>query len=589
MFKYSIKKLLLFISIIQVFICLSFLGFSICSTAYQTYNEACNGFYQIGEQFLTSAESDLNRLADITLFPFQLAKGNDTYLSQALRNKNHVNDYKFYNYVTRQAQFFMNDTTDFAAVYDLDRNGIAAFYDNSSYQLCTIREDSPWFQELKKQHIGKLIFIPSDQFSDTGIYKEIPDLCLARGIFDIQTGKIIGYCISGLSSKRFQDLFHQICSTSNQTFILLKDNTVLYSTASGNEQTFDFLSHASAVHNRYRKLLLTTSGLHVYSVIYHDSGYSMLIDTPLSDILGNIGQMDFLFTMLITCFLIIMIILTHKIIHYLLHTITQLIQVCDSYTLDHEPTFDSLPALPSEFQKLLDSFSGMSLRIHELVKQLLAKQRLQQETELKLLKTQINPHYLYNTLAVIQSKAYLSGNSEVANMTELLGKNLQYGLRNTTLNVPLSEELKQLEVYRKILSYQYGDRLLFNLCIDPELMSYLVPKLIFQPIVENAVIHGIASSEQILTIDILAWHTDHELIFQISDDGQGMTQEELERLNKSLADENTDRIGLKNTHRRIQLKYGSSYGISIKSTANMGTTIQITLPWEPILKTEVSK
>lgn len=122
-----------------------------------------------------------------------------------------------------------------------------------------------------------------------------------------------------------------------------------------------------------------------------------------------------------------------------------------------------------------------------MIHEVFVKQQEKQETELQLLRTQINPHYLYNTLEIMHMKAYMCQDYETATMAELLGQNLQYGLRNTTKEVPLEEEIHQLNIYRAILAYQYNERIQFNICIDRELYSCHVLKLVFQPIVENAV------------------------------------------------------------------------------------------------------
>ena len=146
--------------------------------------------------------------------------------------------------------------------------------------------------------------------------------------------------------------------------------------------------------------------------------------------------------------------------------------------------------------------------------------------------------------------------------------------------VPLEEEIHQLNIYRAILAYQYNERIQFNICIDRELYSCHVLKLVFQPIVENAVIHGITDSHQILHIDILGYRDEDRLYIQVSDDGCGMSEEQLEMLRHDIDSPSSNSIGLRNVCRRISLNYGPEYKVSIESAEGMGTIIMLCFPWK---------
>ncbi|WP_180994840.1 histidine kinase [Clostridium sp. chh4-2] len=253
---------------------------------------------------------------------------------------------------------------------------------------------------------------------------------------------------------------------------------------------------------------------------------------------------------------------------------------CNCFELDHATKL-SCENLPQELQTLFASFNRMSERISFLVHEVFMKQKAQQETELQLLRTQINPHYLYNTLEIMHMKAYSHGDYDVSAMAELLGQNLQYGLRNTTKEVLLKEEISQLNIYLSILSYQFKDRIRTNICIEEELMECRVIKLLFQPVIENAVIHGITSNDQILSIDILGYRSENTILIQISDDGCGMTEKQLEALKNDMESSGSNGIGLRNVFRRIQLNYGPEYTLEVNSKYGLGTTITLHLPWQP--------
>ena len=257
-----------------------------------------------------------------------------------------------------------------------------------------------------------------------------------------------------------------------------------------------------------------------------------------------------------------------------------LITTCNAFETDYVPTLPAL-SLPLEFHEVLLSFNHMSDKINTLIHEILLKDLEKRETELQLLRTQINPHYLYNTLEVIHLAAYKNNDLQVAAMAELLGKNLQYGLRGTTEEVSLQEELRQLDIYLSILSYQYADNIIFNKVIDPSLLNCRTIKLLFQPMIENSILHGFDSSKSKIMIDILGYKKDSKIILCVSDNGCGMNQEELKKLQQELSNPNSQSIGIRNVSRRIQLTYGSEYGLSIDSIKDQGSTIIITMPYLP--------
>lgn len=211
----------------------------------------------------------------------------------------------------------------------------------------------------------------------------------------------------------------------------------------------------------------------------------------------------------------------------------------------------------------------------------------QKNTELQFLRSQINPHYLYNTLEVMHILAYKNKDYDVATISELLGKNLQYGLRNPSQKVTLQTEISHLKKHLEILSYQYKNKLLFNIFVPEEILNCSVIKLLFQPIVENAVCHGFCDSAQILTIDIYCYRNKDQLVLTISDNGIGMEVETLRTIQAEITSESSEHIGIKNVARRLELNYGSESSFTINSKLGEGTTVTIVLPYREM--TEIAE
>jgi two-component system sensor histidine kinase YesM len=231
-----------------------------------------------------------------------------------------------------------------------------------------------------------------------------------------------------------------------------------------------------------------------------------------------------------------------------------------------------------------NAFNRMILRVKTLLDDVYLAGQRKNEAELEALQNQINPHFIYNTLESIRMTAVINDDVEVSDMTQLLGKLLRYGMGTGTETVPLSRELEHLEMYLQLLNYRYGNR--FVLDIDQRTFDLQVPvmKLLFQPIMENAVYHGMDEAKPSMTISLTCEMLGTDLIFTIKDDGVGMSDETLKRLRQRLNEprpsgESGGRgIGLRNVNERLKLLFGEGYGISIESNVGEGTEVTVRFP-----------
>lgn len=208
----------------------------------------------------------------------------------------------------------------------------------------------------------------------------------------------------------------------------------------------------------------------------------------------------------------------------------------------------------------------------------------QQAMEYKMLASQINPHYLYNTLETIRMKALTGGSREVADSVKILGKTLHYVQENTgTAFTTLRRELDHVENYLAIQKLRFGERINYTKLLPPELdtESYTMLPLLLQPVVENAVVHGLEAVDGIGII-VLEIALDGPLLqITVRDNGRGMTQEELQRVRRMLLAPEPDpeaSVALYNIQRRMQLCYGEEYGIHMESQPGAGTAVTLKLP-----------
>jgi len=262
--------------------------------------------------------------------------------------------------------------------------------------------------------------------------------------------------------------------------------------------------------------------------------------------------------------------------------------VLDQFNGDDElsQTFSDLKIMIKTIKEKDAKMYQAQIREHEIENQ-------QQKIEFNMLASQINPHFLFNTLETIRMMAFSNGNKEVANAIKLLGKSMHYVLENTgTHSTTLQKELDYVEVYLAIQKLRFNDRINYTLNIEEHLNldEYYILPLLLQPIVENAVVHsleGIDSKGHII-VDIKTQNNQY-LLINILDNGIGMTQNELQSLVTHIQTNHIKEcsgfgIGLSNINKRIKLCYGLSYGINIENRLNGGLNVLLTLPLHSTLE-----
>lgn len=221
-----------------------------------------------------------------------------------------------------------------------------------------------------------------------------------------------------------------------------------------------------------------------------------------------------------------------------------------------------------------DEIGDLTQHFNQMVQQVYQNKLQINEYRLKALYAQINPHFLYNTLGLINNKAIIAEQEEISHMTLLLSQFYRTCLNHGKDITTIEKELENIRLYLEIqqIMYRHNFQVLWN--VDSSLLTIEMPNFILQPIIENAIEHGLRNDrKKEKKISITLEHYDDDILFSISDNGLGMEAEECERV---LSLDN-DGIGLKNIHERLQLCYGPNYGLTISSEKGSGTTIYVRL------------
>lgn len=234
-----------------------------------------------------------------------------------------------------------------------------------------------------------------------------------------------------------------------------------------------------------------------------------------------------------------------------------------------------------EIQVLSKSFNHMKVEIGRLIEHVKEEQDNLKEMELKLLQAQINPHFLYNTLDAIVWLAESGQNQQVVSMVTSLSEFFRTGLSKGKDFITVKEEASHVEHYLEIQQFRYQDILEYEIQVDQRLYDYMILKLTLQPIVENALYHGIKNKRGKGMIRVLGELADDRMVFQVIDNGAGLSPAVLKRLRASIKRFDggpKSGFGLANVNERIKITYGESYGIDFDSVEGEGTTVTITLP-----------
>lgn len=282
--------------------------------------------------------------------------------------------------------------------------------------------------------------------------------------------------------------------------------------------------------------------------------------------------------------------------------IKQLTEVVSNFSKGDEK-LQAIPITSNDEVRILSSaFNEMIFRINRQIEELVEKNRLERmlteqevenlkiknmlkESELRVLQSRINPHFLFNSLNIISQMSYLEGAEQTTSLLESMADFLRYNLDKFNKVVTIEDEMGNVKDYCTIQYKRFGDRIRFLILDDEEANLAQIPCLILQPLVENAVIHGVGSYTERGHIDVCVKRQESRVILSVADNGVGINSEKLKvirtmTMEEGIPDEQ-EGIGLRNVIARLKLFYQSDVTIEVRSAKSMGTEIRIDLPyWE---------
>ncbi|UKS27948.1 sensor histidine kinase [Paenibacillus sp. HWE-109] len=433
----------------------------------------------------------------------------------------------------------------------------------------------PWYDKVLAAD-GKGLLIPSHQIRNHT--KPAPYVfSYGRSLIDVNKHESFGVLLIDVSIQGLADILQQVeHGQKGQLFITDKEGRMIYHPVT-EQMTGNFTLRLP---NQQDSFITNVNGewIMVNYVTSSFSGWKIVGLVPIreltqdSNILLNLLWTLAGITLLIS--IAISAVLTSSMMKPLkkIRVLMRKVEEGDYKVQYRSPAND-------EIGQVGHSFNVMVQKINELVYNELTMNILKKEADFKALQSQINPHFLYNTLESINMKAEVNGDYEVADMISLLGKLFRMSVNQSSEMISFAQELEFIRVYMKLQKMRYP-KLETHIAIEEELLNAKTLPWIIQPLVENAFVHGLAPHKGLGCIRIEGWRDGPYIRVRVTDDGIGIDVEKLRHIQSKLLTETsveTSHIGLTNVHNRIRIYFGDAYGLTLRSTLGTGTSVELML------------
>lgn len=517
----------------------------------------------------------------------------DPALEKLLENPYSSNTPELIKSLNRKFRFFSSNTPELAdiSVCSFEMTWSNFFDKETSIALQKKLADQPGLQSLGLiQSTLKTRTAPKNTFLLLGqnIYGTEPDTY----------GKRLGTLFICLDPA----LFIAASSAENEenNHMLLVDFSQKYCTLTGNKQegTLIFEMYKNRRSNsHYHNAYVTEEYIIAVKPIYSET-YQLVLALDRKDLEKTIVHTFLLLFTIILLSCGIILLLLYMMLNNMIFPLEKIAAYMKKISSSAEnSSLDSfavsgcaeIRTLNETFQKMLSERQRLTQQLYQTTVTLYEARLQKKDAELKYLRSQVNPHFLYNTLASIKSLAFEHQVPEIADMTEALSQLFRYNIKGKQM-VPLEQEISIISAYFQIQNIRFGKSLEIIYSILNDTKDLMVMKFLLQPLIENAIVHGFSKHGNKGTLFVASHCTQEKLFITIQDDGVGMTKEQLTQIRFLLENGSGERdseethLGLANVHYRIQLAYGTAYGLEIESAWEEGTRITLSLPIIRVLK-----
>lgn len=579
----SIKKLTLLI-----FAIIYIIFFIITSLNLYSYSEyEFNKTEKLIENFNVSLSQQvvekLNNISDVSKYPLLIPEVETLYSILSADNPYDISEYNYLKYLC-DMMLIQNTSINGAYIYDLSGRGASSTRNSSNDKLKNPKSEK-WFIDSLSSNEFTSVF-PDINASDIFEFTSQDSkqlIALTRKIIDVKTKKVTGVLLITIPIDEIRNLLVKDHLPFNNQVVSIYDINGK-SILSTSEESNVFIPTYDQLHNATS----TPNIQYIYNTIEYIVSYNTIPSTnwvvvnsiPKSNAYRIDSLYIFSFIINITFFLILFIVLYMFFIKRIFNPLKSLIKNMESNVesnLDYKVSYNK----NDEIGILVKSYNEMKSRISDLININYKSQIEQKELELRQLQNQINPHFIYNTLESIRMMAEINDDLETSTMSEYFGSIIRYSMNRKINTVLLKEEISIIENYIYLQKIRFDQLFTIENLINPEVLECEIIKMIIQPLIENSIYHGLSECNSDGKIIIQGEHINNNLTLTISDNGIGIDNTKLKKLNDFINDKNNDFNGtaLRNINKRLKLNYGSEYGLAIHSILGEGTSMVLTLPY----------
>ena len=471
------------------------------------------------------------------------------------------------------------------AVYLVDRYG-SVFFDKDPgiNDLFPEEQLSTWESLSDAGGVAPVIQGRHTIRANSNEHREV--FTVVRNIISVNTLKKIGMIVFDVNINLFKGIIDPVNAVTQGNAIIVDDKgALIYDGALQGKPQEDekltpnmehLLKKATQPEGHFEMDLEGESYLVVYTVS-QQTGWTTLVTIPKaliqSPVKNNRNTLLFTTLVIVAFALFVATVISHALTKPL-KSMVRLMKQVQHGNLDvwlHPKYNDEIGMLGSHFNRMI-------IRVKDLLQEVSITEKRKQKADMRALQNQINPHFIYNTLESIRMLAESNDDPRVAKLTYLLGLQMRYSITRSDETVTIKDELDHVRNYFHLLQIRFPDKFELDIQVPEAFLSLLIIKLVFQPIVENAIFHGLDQKEGLGRLRISAKLENGQAVFYVDDNGIGMDENTLNSLNSSLMDGATGEkfgIGLRNVNERIRLHYGSAFGLRVESELGRGTRVTL--------------
>ncbi len=505
----------------------------------------------------------------------------DKNLTEILKSNktDDIESIKTINSIQESLLNWINTNKNISYIGIVGNNGVGIevgnFYLGRYYKDFKNQDISNMFSSSKWQMNGQLGYF---------IDSESQDITFIRNIRDKNNLlQNLGLTLINVPENSLYKIYSDKFSEDSKTYIIDQNGTIISSSERSKlGQAFD-----SSLINRMKKnkdsryLDIGSKGKKSFLYYYKldNVNWYVINEIPVSSVLTDtalIGRVIFITTIL---FGFIYILFT---VFYMKRVLKPLIEMSRSMKEIEKENYsvNIIADTNDEVGILARSFNRMVRKLDELIKLVYSFEIKQRDVQIEMLRSQINPHFLYNTLDCIFWKSRMENAPVTSEMIKALSMFFRKSIGNIREKARVSDEMEHIRNYIYIQSQRFESRIEFSMNVDETLMKYSTINFVLQPLVENSLHHGIERNGGVGTIEINIFKSADKLVMEVTDDGYGVDLEEIDRLMKNPEAENRG-LAIKNINDRIQLLYGEKYGLFYKNNEEGGTTATVVQPLIP--------